>query len=180
MRTLSENYSIYSYGDAIPKIAENVFIADGVRIIGDVEIGEDSGIWYNTVIRGDVHYIRIGTRTNVQDNCMLHVTHDTAPLNIGNGVTVGHQVTLHGCTVHDYSLIGIGAVVLDHAVVEENAFVAAGAVVKPGFRVPSGTLVAGIPAKVFRDLTPDEIKDLPASADRYFAYAQKSLDSPRI
>ena len=174
MNRRSPFVSIYPYQGLVPKIADNVFLADGVRIVGDVEIGRDSSIWYNAVIRGDVHYIRIGERTNIQDNCLLHVTHDTAPLLIGRGVTVGHLATLHSCTVRDYSLIGMGAIVLDKAVVEEYAFVAAGALVKPGFIVPSRTLVAGIPARVLRDLRPEEIEDLPASADRYFEYATLS------
>lgn len=170
----ANNVSIYPYNGISPQIAPNVFLADGVRIVGDVKIDKDAGIWYNTVIRGDVHYVRIGERTNIQDNCMLHVTHDTAPLVVGKGVTVGHQAILHGCTIRDYSLIGMGAIVLDKAVVEEYAFVAAGAVVKPGFIVPSRTLVAGVPARIVRDLRPEEIEDLPASADRYFEYAATS------
>ncbi len=165
---------MYPYNDCFPEIADTVFLADGVRIIGDVKIETDCGIWYNTVIRGDVHYIRIAERTNIQDNCLLHVTHDTAPLLVGRGVTVGHQAILHSCTVGDYSLIGMGAIVLDKAVIEEYSFVAAGAVVKPGFVVPSGTLAAGIPARIVRDLRPEEMEDLPASADRYFDYAALS------
>jgi carbonic anhydrase/acetyltransferase-like protein (isoleucine patch superfamily) len=108
---------------------------------------------------------------------MLHVTHDTAPLVIGDGVTVGHSVTLHGCTVEDFCLIGIGAIILDHARVSSESFVAAGAVVTPGFTVPSGTLVAGVPAKVVRELRPEEIENIHASADRYVAYAEKSWAS---
>ena len=176
MSRQSRFVSIYPYKDLVPKIADNVFLADGVRIVGDVEIGRDASIWYNTVIRGDVHHIRIGDRTNIQDNCLLHVTHDTAPLLIGQGVTVGHQATLHSCTIQDYCLVGMGAIVLDNAVVEEYAFVAAGAVVRPGFIVPSKTLVAGVPAQVIRDLHPEEIADLPASADRYFEYATLSWE----
>jgi len=170
----ANNVSIYPYNGFFPQIADNVFIADGVRIAGDVIIEKDAGIWYNTVIRGDVHYVRIGEQTNIQDNCMLHVTHDTAPLVVGKGVTVGHSAILHGCTVQDYSLIGMGAIVLDKAVVEDHALVAAGAVVRPGFTVPSGTLVAGVPAKVVRELRPEEVEDLPASAARYFEYAAVS------
>ena len=176
MSRKSRLVSIYPYNGHLPRIADNVFLADGVRIIGDVGIGSDSSIWYNAIIRGDVHSVKIGQRTNIQDNCVLHVTHDTAPLIIGRGVTVGHQATLHGCTVQDYSLIGMGAIVLDNAVVEEYSFVAAGAVVKPGFIVPRKTLVAGIPARVVRDLRPEEIADLPASADRYFEYATLSWE----
>ncbi len=171
-----EKVSLYEYGGKFPSIAENVFIADGARIVGDVEIAPDCSVWYNAVIRGDVHHVRIGSRTNIQDNCILHVTHESAPLNLGNGITVGHGATLHGCTVCDYSLIGMGAIVLDLAVVESHCLVAAGAVVRPGTKIPQGSLVAGVPAKVVRGLREDEIADLHASADRYFNYALKSLE----
>ncbi len=119
---------------------------------------ENSSVWYNTVIRGDVHYISIGKMSNIQDCSMLHVTNGRFPLNIGSKVTIGHSVTLHGCTLKDLCLIGMGAVILDGALVEENSMVAAGAVVTPGFQVPSGKLAAGVPAKIIRDLTDKEIE----------------------
>jgi len=169
-------YTVRSYQGTFPTIHPTVFLADGARVIGDVHIGEGSSVWYNTVIRGDVHSVRIGTFTNIQDNAMLHVTHDTHPLNVGNGVTVGHMVTLHGCTIEDYALIGIGAIVLDGAIVEHHSFVAAGAVVTPNTRVPSGHLVGGIPAKVLRALTPQEILNLEDSAQRYHRYAGYSQE----
>lgn len=169
---ISTDRILYPYDGMTPTIHETVFLADGVRIVGDVTIGKNSSIWYNSVIRGDVHYVRIGENSNVQDLCMLHVTNGKYPLNIGNNVTIGHSVKLHGCTIHDLVLIGIGAIVLDGAVVEEKSMVAAGAVVKPGFVVPSGKLVAGVPAKIIRDLTEAEIKDLTASANRYKKYTQ--------
>ncbi|RPI68186.1 MAG: gamma carbonic anhydrase family protein [Ignavibacteriales bacterium] len=159
----------------MPKIAENVFLAPGVKIIGEVEIGNNSSIWYNSVIRGDVNYIRIGELTNIQDNSVLHVTGKN-PLIVGNKVTVGHSVVLHGCTIMDLTLIGIGGIVLDRAVVEEKSMVAAGAVVKPGFVVPSGKLAAGIPAKIIRDLTYDEMIEFENSAVRYKNYAAEALN----
>jgi carbonic anhydrase/acetyltransferase-like protein (isoleucine patch superfamily) len=168
---------IYPYEGMLPKIHKTVFLADGVRIIGDVEIGEYSSVWYNTVIRGDVHYIKIGSMTNIQDCSMLHVTNGKFPLNIGDKVTIGHSVKLHGCTLNNLCLIGIGAIILDGATVEENSMVAAGSVVKPGFIVPSGKLVAGVPAKVVRDLTKEEIEDLEASALRYKKYAEVTMKS---
>ena len=171
---MNPRVSIYRYEGASPKIDPSVFLADGVRIVGDVEIGPESSIWYNTVIRGDVHWVRIGRRTNIQDNCLCHVTHDTNPLTVGNFVTVGHQATLHGCTVEDYCLVGIGSIVLDGAVLEHHSFVAAGAVVTPGTRVKSEMLYGGIPAKPLRRLSKEEVLDLEASADRYMAYAEKS------
>ena len=168
---------LFPYKDLFPKLHESVFLASGVKIVGDVEIGKDSSIWYNTVVRGDVHYVKIGERTNVQDGSMLHVTNGRHPLNIGNGVTIGHCVKLHGCTLHDYSFIGIGAIVLDAAVIESKAMVAAGAVVKPGFVVPSGKLVAGVPGKIIRDLTPEEMNDFEKSADRYKKYTDITVES---
>jgi carbonic anhydrase/acetyltransferase-like protein (isoleucine patch superfamily) len=160
-----------------PRIDKSVFLAPGVKIVGDVTIGKNSSVWYNTVIRGDVHYVKIGECTNVQDLSMLHVTNGRYPLNIGNRVTIGHCVKLHGCTIKDVALIGIGAIVLDGAVVEERSIVAAGAVVKPNFIVPSGKLVAGVPAKVIRNLTAEEIKDLGDSALRYQKYTETTIKS---
>src|SRR5579872_6219626 len=116
-----KNYSIASYVGKSPQIDDSVFLCDGVRIIGDVVISKDSSIWFNSVVRGDVYYIRIGDRTNIQDNCTLHVTHDTYALNIGNDVTVGHNATLHGCTIHDTVLIGMGAIVLDNAEIHSHS-----------------------------------------------------------
>ena len=167
---MSSNVTILPYKEARPSIDSTVFLADGVRIVGDVSIGSESSIWYNTVIRGDVEYVRIGSRTNIQDLSMLHTT---KPLNIGDEVTVGHKVMLHGCTIESRTLIGMGAIILDGAVVEENAMVAAGAVIPPGMRVPSGTLVAGVPAKPLRELTEEEIAEFVASADRYIRYARE-------
>ncbi len=169
--------TILPYGELLPQIDQSVFVAPGAVVVGDVTIGQDSSVWFNAVIRGDVNFIRIGVKTNIQDNCTLHVTHDTHPLVIGNMVTVGHAVTLHGCTVEDLSLIGIGAVVLDGALIETNSFVAAGALVPPGMTVKSGTLVAGVPARVIRELRPEEIADLPASANRYVANAAETRRS---
>ena len=168
---------LFRYLDLFPNIDDSVFLASGVKIVGDVTIGKGSSIWYNTVIRGDVHYVKIGELTNVQDLCMLHVTNGRYPLNIGNRVTIGHSVKLHGCTIRDLALIGIGAIVLDGAIVEEKTIVAAGAVVKPNFIVPSGKLVAGVPAKVIRDLSAEEINDLDASAIRYKKYTEITINS---
>lgn len=168
---------IFPYKGIYPRIHETVFLASGVKVIGDVEIGENSSIWYNSVIRGDVHYIKIGMDTNIQDLSMLHVTNMKFPLNIGNKVTIGHSVKLHGCTIKDMSFIGIGAIVLDGAVIEEFSLVAAGTVVRPGFIVPSGKLVAGVPGRIIRDLTKEEMNDFPASAERYKKYAQITLGS---
>ncbi len=156
---------------AAPRLHASVFAAEGAVIVGDVEIGEDSSIWFGTVVRGDVNVIRIGARTNLQDQTVVHVTSKTHPTIIGDDVTVGHRVVLHGCTVKDRCLIGIGAIVMDGAVVGPDAMVGAGALVPPGMVVPPGTLVLGSPAKPKRPLTAEELAFLPRSAANYAAYA---------
>lgn len=160
------------YKDRMPKLHESVFVADGAKIIGDVEIGELSSIWFNAVIRGDVNYIHIGSRTNIQDNSVLHVTANTAPLNVGSDVTIGHSAILHGCTIDDCCLIGMGSIIMDGVHIHKNSMVAAGAVVLEGFDVPEGTLVAGIPAKVKRVLTEEEKQSMRQSAINYVDEAQ--------
>lgn len=175
-KLIKENF-LFPYLGTFPKIGENVFIASGAKIIGDVEIGNDSSIWYNVVVRGDVNYIRIGEMTNIQDSSMLHVTNQTHPLIIGSQVTVGHSVTLHGCTLKDLCLIGMGAVVLDGAIIEEKSFVAAGSVVTPNFVAPSGYLVGGVPAKVIRKLNEKEMNEFEASALRYKKYTIDTINS---
>lgn len=150
-----------------PEIHPSVFIAPQAVVIGDVKIDEESSVWFNTVIRGDVNYIIIGKRTNIQDNSVLHVTTNTHPLVIGNEVTAGHGVILHGCTVEDRALIGMGAIVLDGAIVKSDSMVGAGSLVPPGFVVPSGVLVMGIPAKVKRELTENEINEIKQSSVNY-------------
>ncbi len=174
---LEEEIKLFPYLEFYPRIHSTVFLASGVKIIGNVEIGENSSVWYNTVIRGDVHYIKIGYSTNVQDCSMLHVTSGKYPLEIGNKVTIGHSVTLHGCTLKDRCLIGMGAVVLDGAVVEENAMVAAGAVITPNFVVPTGKLAAGVPAKLIRDLSEEEMAEFENSANRYEKYTRITIKS---
>lgn len=161
---------IIPYAGIEPSIHETVYVAGGAVILGDVHIGRDSSIWFNVVIRGDVHEIRIGERTNIQDLSMLHVTCNKHPLHIGNGVTVGHCAMLHGCTIDDYALIGMNATILDGADIGNHAMVAAGAVVREGFVVPPGTLVAGVPAKVVRELNEAERLKLEQSAQNYIDY----------
>jgi gamma-carbonic anhydrase len=168
---------LFPYKDYFPKLNKSVFLASGVKIIGDIEIKEYSSVWYNTVIRGDVNYVKIGSSTNIQDCSMLHVTNNKYPLIIGDMVTVGHSVSLHGCILKNACFVGIGAIILDGAVVEEKSMVAAGAVVKPGFVVPSGKLVAGVPAKIIRDLTDEEMMDFEKSAQRYVEYAKVTANS---
>ena len=177
LQRVNGEIKLFPYQRLYSKLGKNVFLAPGVKIIGDVEIGNNSSVWYNTVIRGDVHYIKIGESTNIQDCSLLHVTNRKYPLNIGDKVTIGHSVSLHGCTIQDLCLIGIGAIILDGAVIESNSLVAEGALVKQNFVVPSGKLVAGVPAKVIRNLTDDEIKDFEDSAKRYVEYSRITLES---
>ncbi len=162
--------SIIPYQGKTPNIHPSVFIAEGAHIIGDVEIGKGSSVWFNAVIRGDVNYIRIGERTNVQDNSVLHVTHKTFPLIIGSNVTIGHSAVLHAATIFDFSLIGMNATVLDDAKVGPYALIAAGAVVLGGAVIPEGMLAAGIPARVVRALTKEEKQLLEQSAENYTRY----------
>lgn len=161
---------IYTYKNATPKIPKSVFVAPKAIIIGDVEIGEDSSIWFNAVIRGDVNQIRIGKRTNIQDNSTLHVTYQKWSLEVGNNVTIGHGAILHGCSVGSNCLIGMGARILDGACIGEFCLVAAGSLVLQGDKVPSKSLVAGVPAIVKRTVTLEEIEQINASAERYLQY----------
>ncbi len=163
---------LHTYQGITPKLADRVFHVDSAEIIGDVEIGADSSIWFHVVIRGDVNFIRIGERTNIQDGTVIHVTHKINPTVIGDDVTIGHNVTLHGCKIGDRCLIGMGAVVMDKAVVEDDAMVAAGALVTPGTNVPSGTLYTGSPARYKRHLSDREVADLKQSALNYLRYTE--------
>ncbi len=150
-----------------PTIHETAFIAPSADVIGDVEIGDHSSIWFGCVVRGDVHSIRIGSRTNIQDLTMLHCTRKKHPLKIGSEVTVGHRVVLHGCTIGDRVLVGMGAIVMDGAVVGDDCIIGAGALVTQGAEIPSGSLAVGSPAKVVRVLKPEELKFLKQSAENY-------------
>lgn len=161
------------YGGKVPRVDPTAWLAEGTVVVGDVEIGPGASIWFGSVLRGDVHAIRIGARTNIQDLTVVHVTGGTHPTVVGDEVTVGHRVVLHGCTVHDRCLIGIGSVVLDGAEIGPEAIVGAGALVPPGMRVPPRTLVVGTPARVKRALTEAEVAHLRDSADHYVEYAAR-------
>ncbi|WNM62079.1 gamma carbonic anhydrase family protein [Candidatus Nitrospira neomarina] len=162
-----------TYRGIAPSVATSAFIEDTAVVIGDVAIGSESSVWFNAVIRGDVHSIRIGHRTNIQDLCLLHVTHDTHPLTLGDDITVGHHVVLHGCTIHDRVLIGMGAIIMDGAVIEEDCVIGAGALVTRNIHIPSRSLVMGSPAKVNRLLTDAEVQWIKESAANYIRYAQQ-------
>ncbi|MBU8905289.1 gamma carbonic anhydrase [Desertibacillus haloalkaliphilus] len=171
---------IYPYDGKYPKIAESAFIADYVTITGDVQIGEESSIWFNTVIRGDVKPTFIGDRVNVQDNSTLHQS-PLCPLILEDDVTVGHQVILHSCTLRKNALIGMGSTVLDGAEVGEGAFIGAGSLVPQGKKIPANSLAFGRPAKVVRELTDEDRKDMARIRREYVEKGQyyKSLQEPK-
>lgn len=148
---------ILPYRGRRPRLSESAWVAPGASVIGDVELGDEVSVWYGCVLRGDVHHIRIGARTNIQDLSVLHVTRDRFATEVGAEVTIGHRAVVHGCRVGDGALVGIGAVVLDGAVIGEEALVGAGAVVPPGAVVPDRTLVLGTPARPTRELSAEEI-----------------------
>jgi len=155
-----------------PKLGEECFLADNATLVGDIETGNQCSFWFNSVARGDVHYIKMGNKVNVQDNAVLHCTYQKHPLNIGNNVSIGHNAIVHGCTIHDNVLIGMGAIVMDACVVESNSIVAAGAIVLEGTHVPSGTIFAGIPAKKVKDITPELISgEIDRIANNYVMYS---------
>lgn len=158
-----------------PTISPKAFIAPGSAVIGDVEIGDYTSIWFNCAVRGDVHTVRIGSNTNIQDGTIVHVTRKTAPTFIGNDVTIGHCALIHGATLEDGCFVGMRATLMDGVVVESGGWVAAGALVTPGKRVPKGHIWAGSPAKYFRDLTPEEMAYIPKSAEMYAEHAREYL-----
>lgn len=164
---------IYPFEGRYPEIHPSVFMTEDVVVVGDVHIAEDASIWFGTVIRGDVNRVTIGARTNIQDNCSLHETWKKFPLVIGADVTVGHGAVLHACTIEDACLIGMGAKVLDNAVIGTESLIGAGAVVREGFEVPPGSLVAGVPARVLRPLSVEERERLRQSASNYLYYVQQ-------
>lgn len=162
---------IKNWKDKSPIIDSSAFVDESAQVIGDVTIGAESSVWFNAIVRGDVNYVRIGERTNVQDGCVLHVTGKPSyPLILGDDITVGHSVTLHGCVIEGPALIGMGAIIMDGARLEPNVIVAAGAVVSEGTVIEEGTMVMGIPAKPKRKLTDEEREWLLRSAANYVAY----------
>ena len=156
-----------------PKFGKNCFLAENVVIIGDVSMGDQCSIWYNAVIRGDVHFIKMGNKVNVQDGAVIHATYKTSPTTIGNNVSIGHNALVHGCTIHDNVLIGMGAIIMDDCVIESNSIIAAGAVVTKNTRVNSGTIFAGTPAKKLKDISQDLIEgEIERIANNYVKYSQ--------
>src|SRR5262245_39311117 len=158
---------LHEYQGMRPKLGERVYIADGAQIIGDVEIGNDSSVWYNAVVRGDVDYIRIGTNTNIQDGSICHVMKNQYPLILGDYVTIGHGGMLHGCRIESHCLIGMRATILNNARIGAHSIIGAGAVVTEGTVIPSRSLVLGLPARIKRELTDAEVEGIDKYANRY-------------
>jgi carbonic anhydrase/acetyltransferase-like protein (isoleucine patch superfamily) len=157
--------------DKSPIWGEDCFIAENATIVGDVVMGSNCSVWFNAVIRGDVHYIRIGDNTNIQDGAVIHATYLRAPTNIGSNVSIGHNALVHGCTLHDHTLVGMGAIVMDHAVVNQFVIIAAGAVVLENTICESGFLYAGMPAKKIKPLTEQQIELLKQLPKNYIMYS---------
>ncbi|MDA9563675.1 gamma carbonic anhydrase family protein [Flavobacteriales bacterium] len=155
-----------------PQFGDDCYVADNATIIGEVITGDQCSFWFNAVVRGDVHYIKMGNKVNVQDGAVIHCTYEKAPTSIGNNVSIGHNALVHGCTIHDNVLIGMGAIVMDNVVVEENSIIAAGAVVLENTIVKTGSIYAGVPAKKVKEVSPElfngEIKRI---ADNYTMYS---------
>lgn len=164
---------IATLGDRVPAVDPTAFVVDSAVVVGDVGIGPAASLWFHAVVRGDVERIRIGARTNIQDNATVHVTRERWPTLVGEGVTVGHAAVLHGCTVGDHSLIGIGAIVLDGVEIGAECLVGAGALLTPGTKVPARSLVLGSPARRVRELSADEVARLHASADGYLEHVRR-------
>lgn len=165
-----------------PEIGKNCFIAPNATIVGDVVMGEDCSVWFNAVIRGDVHYIKMGNKVNVQDGAIIHCTFQKNPTTIGNNVSIGHNAMVHGCTIHDNVLIGMGSIVMDQCVVHSNAIIAAGAVVLEGTIVEAGSVYAGVPAKKVKDVSEElisgEINRISNNYIKYASWFSEHNDSP--
>lgn len=171
---------IIEFEGKTPQLAPTVWVAEGAKVIGDVVMGEESTVWFNTVIRGDIYPIRIGRRTNIQDLCMIHVTGGRAATTLGDEITVGHHVVLHGCTIGDRCLIGMGSVILDGAEIGSNCLVAAQSLVPPGFKCGPNKVIMGTPAKVVREVGEKELAMIEEGQNHYVEYARRFRESSRI
>lgn len=158
---------VQPFNSISPKIHDSAFIAENAFVIGDVEIGEDSSVWFGSVVRGDVNYIRIGARTNIQDHTIIHVNTGTHPTILEDEITIGHRVTLHGCYVESGSLVGIGSIILDGARIGSQSLIAAGSLVTPNTQIPPHSLVMGAPARVKRELTNEELENITKNWQHY-------------
>jgi len=161
-----------------PQIDPSAFVAETATVVGDVVVGARSSLWFGAVVRGDVFHVRIGAETSIQDNTVIHVTHDRYPTSVGDRVTVGHGVILHGCAVRDLVIVGMGAVILDQAEIGERCIIGAGALITPATKIPAGHLAGGAPARVKRPLTDDELAWLESSAAHYVALTDAYRNDP--
>ncbi|MHA7863659.1 gamma carbonic anhydrase family protein [Flagellimonas marinaquae] len=155
-----------------PEIGKDCFIAENAVIVGDVTMGDQCSVWFNAVVRGDVHYIKMGHKVNVQDGAVIHCTYEKSPTTIGNNVSIGHNAIVHGCTIKDNVLVGMGSIIMDDCVVESNSIIAAGAVVTQGTHVQAGSIYAGMPAKKIKDISPELSKgEIDRIANNYVKYS---------
>ncbi|MCK5782338.1 MAG: gamma carbonic anhydrase family protein [Flavobacteriales bacterium] len=155
-----------------PQWGDNCYFSENATVIGEVKMGDDCSVWFNAVIRGDVNYIKMGNKVNVQDGAVIHATYKTAPTNIGNNVSIGHNALVHGCTINDNVLIGMGSIVMDNCVIESNSIIAAGAVLTEGTHVESGSVYAGIPAKKIKSVSPELLDgQINRIANNYLKYS---------
>ncbi|MFY7672665.1 gamma carbonic anhydrase family protein [Tenacibaculum sp. MEBiC06402] len=155
-----------------PHIPKDCFVAENATIVGDVTMGNECSVWFNAVIRGDVHFIKMGNKVNVQDGAVIHATYEKSPTTIGNNVSIGHNAIVHGCTIHDNVLVGMGSIIMDDCIVESNTIIAAGAVVTKNTRVESGSIYAGVPAKKVKDISPELTSgEVDRIANNYVKYA---------
>lgn len=170
---------IYEFQGKTPSIHSTTFVAPSAEIIGDVVIGKDSSIWFQCLLRGDVNYIKIGDNVNIQDMTLVHVARDLHPVEIGNNVSIGHRVTLHGCKLKDYSFVGMCSTLMDDVEIGEYSFVGAGSLVTPGKKFPAGVLIMGSPAKIVRDITDKEREIIHRTATNYVKYKENYLKEPQ-
>lgn len=155
-----------------PIIGEDCFIAENATIVGEVSMGKQCSVWFNAVLRGDVHFIKMGNKVNVQDGAVVHCTYLKSPTTIGNNVSIGHNAIVHGCTIHDNVLVGMGSIIMDDCIVESNSIIAAGAVLTKGTHVPSGSIFAGMPAKKIKDISPElSLGEINRIAEAYTMYS---------
>lgn len=155
-----------------PQIPKDCYVAENATIVGDVQMGKECSVWFNAVIRGDVHYIKMGDKVNVQDGAVIHATYQKSPTTIGNNVSIGHNALVHGCTIHDNVLVGMGSIIMDDCIVESNSIIAAGAVVTKNTHIESGSIYAGIPAKKVKDISKELISgEINRIANNYVKYS---------
>jgi len=170
---------VLPFENMIPVLGSRVFLAPGATLVGDVNLGDDVSVWFNAVLRGDIHWIRVGARSNLQDGVVVHVENGRCPTVLGEDVSIGHGAVLHGCTIHSGALVGMSATVLNDAVIGEGSLVAAGAVVREGFEAPPRSLIAGVPAVVKRPLSEGEGARIRATAQHYVEYKNRYLKRGR-